>query len=94
MLGAESEALIGYLIEQELAPLLPGRELATLLTQVEVDPADPAFDAPSKPIGPVYEAAQARALAQRPGLDAGGRRRVACGAWCPRRCRGGSASSA
>jgi carbamate kinase len=63
VLGAESEALIGYLIEQELAPLLPGRELATLLTQVEVDAGDPAFRAPTKPIGPVEEPARARRLA-------------------------------
>jgi carbamate kinase len=54
VLGAESEALVGYLIEQELGALLPDRELATLLTQVEVDPADPAFGAPTKPIGPLY----------------------------------------
>jgi carbamate kinase len=80
VLGAESEALIGYLIEQELSPLLPGRELATLLTQVEVDPADPAFRAPSKPIGPLYDEAQAAALARERGWSfvalPGGRRRV------------------
>lgn len=63
VLVAESEGMIGYLIEQELAPLLPGREIATLLTEVEVDPADPAFRAPTKPIGPVYDAAEARGLA-------------------------------
>ena len=40
MLGAESEGLIGYLIEQELKSALPGREVATLLTQIEVDPSD------------------------------------------------------
>ena len=53
VLGAESEGMIGCMIEQALAGDLPGRNLATLLTQVEVDPADPAFLAPSKPIGPV-----------------------------------------
>jgi carbamate kinase len=63
MLGAESEGLIGYLIERELANCLPGRQIATLLTQVEVDPGDPAFRAPNKPIGPVYEAAAAQRLA-------------------------------
>ena len=62
VLGAESEALIGYLIEQELAPLLPGRELATLLTQVEVDPGDPAFASPTKPIGPRFDGPRAREL--------------------------------
>ena len=80
VLGAESEALIGYLIEQELAPLLPGRELATLLTQVEVDPRDPAFAAPTKPIGPVYTEPRARALAAERGYSiapvSGGFRRV------------------
>jgi carbamate kinase len=60
ILGAETEGLIGYLIEQELMNALPkGAHCATLLTRVEVDADDPAFDAPSKPIGPVYSAAQA-----------------------------------
>jgi carbamate kinase len=55
VLGAETEGMIGYMIEQELGNRLPaGTPLATLLTQVEVDPADPAFASPSKPIGPVY----------------------------------------
>ncbi len=64
ILDAESEGMIGYLIEQELANLLPDRRLATLLTQVEVDPADPAFRHPSKPIGPVYGAVEAKRLVQ------------------------------
>jgi carbamate kinase len=64
VLGAESEGLIGYLIEQELARLLPSRDVATLLTQVEVDARDPAFLAPTKPIGPVYDAPTARRLAR------------------------------
>lgn len=63
VLGAESEGLIGYLIERELRPHLPGRAIATLLTQTEIDPADPAFAAPSKPIGPVLAPAPARRLA-------------------------------
>jgi carbamate kinase len=63
VLGAESEGMIGYMIEQELANALPGREIATLLTQVEVDPADQAFAAPSKPIGPIYREADAQRLA-------------------------------
>jgi len=55
VLGAESEGMIGYLIEQELANELPGGPAcATLLTQVEVDAGDPAFIRPTKPIGPVY----------------------------------------
>jgi carbamate kinase len=63
VLGAESEGMIGYLIEQELASVLPGREVATLLTQVEVDPHDPAFQNPTKPIGPVYNQSTAQRLA-------------------------------
>jgi carbamate kinase len=55
ILGAETEGMIGYLLEQELMNALPpGTDCATLLTRVEVDPADPAFDRPTKPIGPVY----------------------------------------
>ncbi len=63
VLGAESQGMIGYLLEQELGNLLPAdRPLATLLTMIEVDPADPAFAAPSKPIGPLYRADEAAAL--------------------------------
>ena len=52
--------MIGYLIEQELMNALPkGSHCTTLLSRVEVDPADPAFKAPSKPIGPVYSAIEA-----------------------------------
>jgi carbamate kinase len=62
VLDAESEGMIGYLIDQELINVLPGRDVATLLTQVEVDPEDPAFETPTKPIGPAYSEEQARAL--------------------------------
>ena len=61
ILGAESVGMIGYLVEQELAnALAPGTRLATLLTQVEVNPKDPAFARPDKPIGPVYNDAEAQ----------------------------------
>jgi carbamate kinase len=63
VLGAESEGMIGYLIEQTLASELPGYEIAALLTQVEIDAADPAFAVPTKPIGPVYGAEEAARLA-------------------------------
>ncbi|HWQ24627.1 MAG TPA: carbamate kinase [Gaiellaceae bacterium] len=80
VLGAESEGMIGYLLEQELRNALPGRPVATLLTQVVVDPDDPAFRHPSKPIGPVYEEAEARRLAAQRGWtvapDGPGWRRV------------------
>jgi carbamate kinase len=80
VLGAESEGMLGYWIEQELANALPGADVATLLTQVEVDPADPAFARPAKPIGPVHAEPQARRLAVERGFaiarDGGGWRRV------------------
>lgn len=63
VLGAESEGMIGYLLQQGLRNALPDHEVATLLTQVLVDAADPAFDAPTKPIGPVYDEAGAALVA-------------------------------
>jgi carbamate kinase len=63
VLGAESEGMIGYVLEQELENQLPGRGVVTILTQIVVDPADPAFTTPTKPIGPVYTEEQARTLA-------------------------------
>lgn len=68
VLGAETEGMIGYMIEQELGNLLPADvHLATLLTMIEVDAADPAFDDPTKFVGPVYEEADAKALAAEKG---------------------------
>ena len=63
VLGAETEGAIGYLIEQELRNHLPGQAIVTLLTQIEIDPHDPAFQIPTKFIGPVYDAAEAQQLA-------------------------------
>ena len=63
VLGAESEGMIGYLLVQALGNRLPGRKIAMVLTQVVVSPEDPAFGAPSKPIGPVYREVRARQLA-------------------------------
>lgn len=63
VLGAETEGMIGYLISQALGNRLPGHRVATLLTQVLVSAADPAFGAPTKPIGPIYAEAEARRLA-------------------------------
>jgi carbamate kinase len=63
VLGAQTEAMIGYVIEQELGNLLPAEQsLATILTMIEVDPDDPAFGNPTKPIGPVYERETAERL--------------------------------
>jgi len=63
VLGAQTEGMIGYLVEQELSNRLPGREILTLLTRVEVDANDPAFQNPTKPIGPVFEPEEAKRLA-------------------------------
>src|SRR5690348_2775106 len=64
VLGAETQGMIGYLIEQELGNRLPfEKPLASLLTMIEVDPDDPAFTSPSKPIGPQYDKAEADRLA-------------------------------
>jgi carbamate kinase len=63
VLGAESEGMIGYLLDQELVNALGGRRVATLLTQVIVDADDPAFGQPTKFIGPVYDGATARRFA-------------------------------
>ena len=68
VLGAETQGMIGYMVEQEVGNLLPmERPLATLLTMVEVDPDDPAFADPTKFVGPVYDEPQARALAAEKG---------------------------
>ncbi|MGB6229738.1 MAG: carbamate kinase, partial [Litorimonas sp.] len=65
VLGAETDGMIGYMIEQALENALGhDRAVATLLTQIEVDPKDPAFDRPTKFIGPVYDKAEAERLAE------------------------------
>ncbi|QEE35295.1 carbamate kinase [Octadecabacter sp. SW4] len=70
VLGAETDGMIGYMIEQALENALGhDRPVATLLTQVEVDPKDPAFDTPTKFIGPVYDKAEAERLAQARGWN-------------------------
>src|SRR6516164_1207218 len=81
VLGAETQGMIGYLIEQELGNRLPfEKPLASLLTMIEVDPDDPAFTDPSKPIGPLYNRAEADKLAAERGwafkLDGDSMRRV------------------
>lgn len=64
VLGAQTDGFLGYVIEQELGNALPfEKPITTLLTMIEVDADDPAFSAPTKPIGPVYEEAEARRLA-------------------------------
>jgi carbamate kinase len=63
VLWAQTEGMIGYMIEQELGNLLPFEvPFATILTMVEVDPNDPAFQNPTKFVGPVYEKEEADRL--------------------------------
>jgi carbamate kinase len=81
LLGAQTEGMIGYLIEQELGNLLPAEvPFATILTMVEVDADDPAFADPTKFVGPVYDDTQAEVLAAEKGWtfkrDGDYRRRV------------------
>ena len=81
ILDAETEGMIGYMIEQELDNLLPAeRRCAVLLTQIEVDQNDPAFTHPTKPVGPVYNEHEAQSLASSRGwsiaTDGEGYRRV------------------
>ncbi|MEU0835780.1 carbamate kinase [Streptomyces sp. NPDC005969] len=57
ILGAETQGMIGYVIQQELSNALGGRrEVAAVLTTTEVDESDPAFSHPTKLIGPMYSA--------------------------------------
>ncbi len=80
VLSAETEGMIGYLLERGLRSVLAGRPVAALLTQVEVAADDPAFLKPTKPIGPVYSESEARRLAEARGWtiapDGDGWRRV------------------
>lgn len=81
VLGAQTDGMIGYLLEQELSNRLPpDKVVVTLLTRVEVDLADPAFAKPSKPIGPVYGREEADRVATERGwvmaADGAGFRRV------------------
>ena len=68
VIGAESIGMIGYMIQQELVNFVPkSAKLATVLTQTRVDPNDPAFQNPTKPVGPVYEKEEAERLAKEHG---------------------------
>jgi len=80
VLGAETEGMIGYLLEQELRNQLPNKSVASLLTQTLVDPTDPAFEQPDKFVGRFYSPAEAQILERSEGwkfkLDSGQPRRV------------------
>lgn len=72
ILGAETEGMIGYMIEQELRNLLPDdTPVATLLTMVAVDQDDPAFENPEKFVGPVYTREEAGKIASASGWTFG-----------------------
>ena len=63
VLGAETVGMIGYIIEQELGNIIPFKDhIVTVLTQVVVDPGDPAFQNPTKPVGPIYDRVEAEKL--------------------------------
>ncbi len=78
VLGAQTEGMIGYIIEQELRQRAAAATapFATILTMVEVDPADPAFENPTKFVGPVYTKEQADAAGRGEGLAVQAGRRV------------------
>lgn len=62
VMGAETDGMIGYMLERELMNSMGHSRVATLLTQVEVRADDPAFAEPTKPIGPVYSETDARRM--------------------------------
>ncbi len=65
VLGAQTEGMIGYIIEQELGNILPFEQpFASILTMVEVNKDDPAFQNPTKPIGPEFVEEDAKKLMQ------------------------------
>jgi carbamate kinase len=68
VLGAETVGMIGYMIEQELGNTIPEEDhIVTILTQVLIDPSDPAFKNPSKPVGPIYRREEAERLRREKG---------------------------
>jgi carbamate kinase len=72
-LVADSQGAIGYMIQRDLREVLRQRgimvEVATIVTEVEVDPADKAFSEPTKPIGKFYSEAEADTLKAERGWD-------------------------
>ncbi|MHA2715690.1 carbamate kinase [Vibrio owensii] len=64
VLGAETQGMIGYLIQQGLNAAIEDRYTTTILTRIVVDENDPAVADPSKFIGPVYTEEQAKQLAE------------------------------
>ncbi len=69
ILGAESQGMIGYILSQQIKNLMPEAQVATFLTQVEVDPHDSSFQNPTKPIGPQYNEEEKNQLISEKGWD-------------------------
>ncbi|WP_159657058.1 carbamate kinase [Vibrio atypicus] len=65
VLGSETQGMIGYMLMQEFKNQMPEANVTCMLTQMTVDPNDPAFADPTKPIGPIYEEAEAREMAEK-----------------------------
>jgi carbamate kinase len=63
VIGAQTQGMIGYWLLQALVNALPGRKVASLVTQTLVSAEDPAFEHPTKFVGLVYDEAEARRLA-------------------------------
>lgn len=65
VLGSETQGMIGYMLMQEFKNQMPDTNVTCMLTQMTVDPSDPAFADPTKPIGPIYDEAEAREMAEK-----------------------------
>ncbi|MFA0085322.1 carbamate kinase [Vibrio sp. 10N.261.51.F12] len=65
VLGSETQGMIGYMLMQEFKNQMPSVNVTCMLTQMTVDPNDPAFANPTKPIGPVYSKEEACELAEK-----------------------------
>jgi carbamate kinase len=70
-LGAMTQGILGYLLQTSIGELEPKASTATILTRVRVDDDDPAFDNPTKPVGPFYTEEEARRLARERGWVVG-----------------------
>src|SRR5215468_1124421 len=99
---AQTQGSLGFLLELAFANEMPGagfrKEVATFLTQVEVDPADPAFLSPTKPIGPFFTKERAAQLEENEGWkmveDAGRGWRKVVASPKPRAIRGVAVAAA
>jgi carbamate kinase len=69
VLGAQTQGMIGYWLLQALQNAMPGRQVAAVVNQTLVSAADPAFGAPTKFVGAVYDEATARQMSADRGWD-------------------------